>query len=120
MKNILAMLASCTFANVTQAAVQAQTDNGFQLENQVEVKASAIQAYKALTGNVAPWWPADHSRFGSSGNFSTDARPGGCSRVRQRYTESGFVTKPFGEFVSIVDKVQGQQLQALANFINTK
>ena len=168
-------LALCSAAGSAQAAVLAQTDNGFQLENRVEVRADAAQAYQALVEHVGHWWPADHSWFGASENFSIQARPGGClceiagadqvehmrvvvarpghllrmvgglgplqsmglsgpldwifepldqnkpeagTRIRLRYTVSGFVPKPLGDFVNIVDQVQAQQLGALADFIN--
>ena len=170
---LLAVL--CLSAPCAQAAVLARTDTGFQIENQVEVQTSAQRAYIALIKQVGQWWPADHSWFGASENFSIDARAGGCfceidgenqvehmrivvvrpaallrmsgglgplqsmglsgpldwifepldsdkpdagTRIRLRYTVSGFVDKPLGNFVDIVDQVQGQQLGALAKHLN--
>lgn len=175
MKAATLFMALCVIAPCAQASVLARTDNGFQIENQVDVQASAEHAYAALVNEVGLWWPAAHSWFGAAENFSIDARAGGCfceiaganqvehmrivvsrpaallrmsgglgplqsmglsgpldwifepldsdnpdagTRIRLRYTVSGFVDKPLGRFIDVVDQVQGQQLNALAKHIN--
>ena len=61
-----------------QAAVLDASEHGFTIENVIELKTSPPEAYTALIRDVGQWWPAEHSWFGKAGNFSIDARAGGC------------------------------------------
>lgn len=71
-----AALAASVPAPVT-AAVTAQADSGFSIENSVDVAASPAAVF-ALLGQPARWWNGDHSYSGNAGNLSLDARVGGC------------------------------------------
>lgn len=61
-----------------QAEVKHISDYGFIIENRVQVPSSQKMTWKALVNDVGKWWPADHSWFGEAGNFSIEAKAGGC------------------------------------------
>jgi len=60
------------------AEAQAVLDNGFRVENRVEVNATPGTVWAALVADVDAWWPRDHSWWGEASRFSIDARAGGC------------------------------------------
>jgi len=60
-----------------QAGVKDQSGSGFTVENSQWVPVATDAAWRGLV-DVARWWPADHTWWGSAGNLSIDAVAGGC------------------------------------------
>ena len=92
MKQILALVA---FAAVTlapsspvSAEVDSQSDIGFAVKHQVDVKASPEAVWEALS---APnrWWDPQHSFTGNAQNFFLDMQAGGCFCERIREAKGG-------------------------------
>jgi len=54
------------------------SSSGFIVVNQVTTSAKPEAAWRALVGDVARWWPADHTYSGNSANLSIEPRAGGC------------------------------------------
>ena len=44
----------------------------------------------------------------------------GGTRIRLRYHVSGYSAEPLGDFISVVDRVQAQQLKALAAYLDAQ
>lgn len=70
---VLALTAGEAAAEVTAVAA-----GGFRSEHVLILAASPDEAWQALTADVHRWWDAAHSYSGDAGNFTLDARPGGC------------------------------------------
>jgi uncharacterized protein YndB with AHSA1/START domain len=60
------------------AEVVAQAREGFIVAHDVILDAAPERAFAALTEEVSGWWDAGHSYSGEAGNFTLDARAGGC------------------------------------------
>lgn len=61
-----------------QAEVTAAADGGFISRHTLTLEASPTVVWRALTDEVSRWWDPAHSYSGDAGNFSLDARAGGC------------------------------------------
>ena len=61
-----------------RAEVQLVTDNGFIIENKIQVDVDADSAWNALVNKVDDWWPKDHSWWLEAGTFSIEPVAGGC------------------------------------------
>jgi uncharacterized protein YndB with AHSA1/START domain len=62
---------------IAPAAVVEATANGFLVQHEVAVRASAEKVYAALL-HVGAWWDPAHTYSGHSMNLSIDPKPGGC------------------------------------------
>lgn len=71
------------------AEVQWVGDNGFALENKIEIQADTDTVWQALVTRVDSWWPKDHSWWGQTSVFTIDPNAGGCfcERNGQRSAE---------------------------------
>lgn len=60
------------------AEVVASSAGGFVSEHVLLLQADPERVYTALTAGIARWWDPVHSYSGVGGNFTLDARAGGC------------------------------------------
>lgn len=74
---IMAAAAMAVFTPIASADIIKQDDNGFFVAHQVEVAATADEAYAMLRA-PAKWWSAEHSWTGDADNFYMDAQATGC------------------------------------------
>ncbi|MEO1449881.1 MAG: ATPase [Bacteroidota bacterium] len=51
---------------------------GFTIYHQVEVKASAAEAYTAFVERIGEWWESSHTYSGNAANMSIHPVVGGC------------------------------------------
>jgi uncharacterized protein YndB with AHSA1/START domain len=65
-------------ASSVRAVVTQPTSAGFLVTLDTRIAGSPDRVYRALVGQVAEWWNAEHTYSGDSRNLSIDARPGGC------------------------------------------
>lgn len=70
-------LIALVWPGVGQAAVTAQQQSGFAIEQGVDVAADPVAVY-ALLQQPGRWWNSDHSYSGDARNMTLDARVGGC------------------------------------------
>lgn len=160
-----------TVAGVASAKVTARGAGGFVVEHEVLLAAAPQRVYTAITDEVSHWWNAEHSYSGDAGNFSMEARAGGCfceqlpnggsvehmrvvfaapgqmlrlagglgplqgmgaggamdfslaaegdaaTRLRFRYTVSGFAPGGLADLADPVDGVLGEQIDRLAGHV---
>ncbi|WP_420605805.1 SRPBCC family protein [Novosphingopyxis sp.] len=80
--------ASITAAAPAAADVDSQSDVGFAVKHQAEVKASPEAVWEAL---AAPnrWWDPQYSFTGNPENFFLDMQAGGCFCERIRQAKGG-------------------------------
>lgn len=77
MRYPILMLAALVWPGAGLAAVTAQRQDGFAIEQGVDVAADPIAVY-ALLQQPGRWWNSDHSYSGDARNMTLDARIGGC------------------------------------------
>jgi hypothetical protein len=53
-------------------------ENSFTIKVSVETRASAEQAWAAMTQRISEWWSGEHSWSGDANNFYVRAELGGC------------------------------------------
>lgn len=146
--------------------------NGFAVENVVEINAPIEQVWKALIKDVDTWWPKDHTWWGVDGKLEIEPIAGGCFceiagersaahmtvafvdpqkllrmtgglgplqgmgmygaldwqlktvngkvEVTLTYKVNGYLDGGFEQLAPIVAKVQGMQLNGLAQFTNAQ
>lgn len=92
LKTILLAFSLCVLllsATPLHAEVQWVGDNGFALENKIQIQADTDTVWQALVTQVDNWWPKDHSWWGQSSVFSIEPNAGGCfcERNGQRSAE---------------------------------
>jgi hypothetical protein len=81
-------VAACCLAGPALAEVKDATENGFTLENVVQVNADAETAWEALVGDVGKWWPRDHTWWGEASELTIEPRAGGCFCERDGQREA--------------------------------
>jgi uncharacterized protein YndB with AHSA1/START domain len=74
--HLIALLALLV-AGDALAEVKASAATGFIIEERVEIKASAEDAFRALT-EVERWWNPEHTYSGKAENLHIELRPDGC------------------------------------------
>jgi hypothetical protein len=126
------------------AAVIDQAANGFTVENSQWVPTDPDTSWKAFVDEVGKWWPADHTWWGDASKLSISQKVGGCfcemngprqgmglngalewrfaeekggTRITLWYRAGGYTPDDPGEFVPVIDKVQGLQLGGLADYL---
>src|SRR5579872_2510295 len=72
-----ALAAGLAIAGAARAAVVDQAPGGFQVEEKVEIAASADKVWSAL-GQYGGWWNSKHTWSGDARNLSLDLKSGGC------------------------------------------
>lgn len=70
-------LAALVWPGAGLAAVTAQQQDGFAIEQGVDVAADPVAVY-ALLQQPGRWWNSDHSYSGDARNMTLEARVGGC------------------------------------------
>lgn len=88
MKQLLA-LAALAFAAAmplapVAAEIESQSDAGFAVKHQVQIKALPDKVWEVLSA-LNRWWDPQHSFTGNSENFFLDMQAGGCfcERIRE-------------------------------------
>ena len=64
-------------ATPATAGVVGASENGFEVQNSVNLVVSQQDAYAAF-GQVGQWWNKDHTYSGDAQRMSIQLRPGGC------------------------------------------
>lgn len=65
------------FASPASAAVLSSGDNGFEIQQTVNLVVPQSEAYNAF-GRVGQWWNNEHTYSGDGRRMSLQLRPGGC------------------------------------------
>ncbi len=60
------------------AEVQFVSDNGFIVENRIQVSQTPLVAWQVFVEQVDQWWPKDHTWWGEEGRLTITASAGGC------------------------------------------
>lgn len=75
------VVAACGLAMLTatpaEAAVQAQTANGFTIEQTAAINAAAPRVFATIL-HPAQWWLSEHTYSGSAQSLRLEAKAGGC------------------------------------------
>lgn len=74
---LMAVAGTMVFSSAASADIIKQDDNGFFVAHQIEVAATADEAYAMLRA-PAKWWSPEHSWTGDADNFYMDAQATGC------------------------------------------
>ncbi|WP_336967554.1 ATPase [Sphingobium aromaticiconvertens] len=77
MRYPILMLVALVWPAAGLATVTAQQQDGFAIEQGVDVAADSVAIY-ALLQQPGRWWNSDHSYSGDARNMTLDARIGGC------------------------------------------
>ncbi len=75
--------------STAQAEVTQSGDSSMTVSHMVTTKATAEQAWAAMTQRIADWWHPDHSWSGDAGNFYIKAELGGCFCERLPASDGG-------------------------------
>jgi len=78
MNKLFGLALSCLLSATAIAEVQYVSENGFILENKIQVSQSAEEAWDVFVTEVDQWWPSDHTWWGESSTLSISAQAGGC------------------------------------------
>lgn len=108
MRKIIALgWAGVAMATPAHSVVTGSSENGFAVENSVDVGADSATVYRLLS-QPARWWHGEHSYSGNAANLTLEARAGGCfcETLPGRGGEAGSV-----EHGRIVYAAPGQRLR---------
>ena len=75
---VIAIMCSAFYAAVAQAEVQHSAAEGFVIQHQITVSASAQRSFSGLVNEVGQWWHPDHTYSGDATNMRIEAKAGGC------------------------------------------
>lgn len=75
---LLGSLVGAGLPGTAAAEVTAQAPGGFTVDHELLLAAPPERAYRALTDEIGAWWDPAHSYSSDAGNFTMDARAGGC------------------------------------------
>jgi len=71
------LLSALTFATPAAAEVLSASENGFEIQQSVNLVIPQPDAFAAL-GQVNRWWNKEHTYSGDPSRMSLQLRPGGC------------------------------------------
>lgn len=103
--SLVSLLAVC-LPGTAGAEVTAKAPTGFTVVHELRLEATPERAYRALTDEVAAWWDPAHSYTRDAGNFTMDARAGGC--FCERLSNGGSV-----EHMRVVFAAPGERLRLI-------
>src|SRR5690242_11233638 len=73
----LLLLPILFFATPASAAVLSASDNGFEIQQTVNLVVAQPEAYNSFA-RVGQWWSSEHTYSGDARRMSLQLRPGGC------------------------------------------
>ncbi|HEX7038241.1 MAG TPA: SRPBCC domain-containing protein [Pseudomonadales bacterium] len=106
MGGVVASLLAVCLPGTAAAEVAAKGSTGFTVVHELRLEATPERAYQALTAEVASWWDPSHSYSHDAGNFTMDARAGGC--FCERLPNGGSV-----EHMRVVFAAPGKRLRLM-------
>ena len=76
--HLLAAVCSLALSSNAMAEVLHSVDQGFTIQHQFTVAASAERSFSSLVNEVGQWWHPDHTYSGDASNMRIEATAGGC------------------------------------------
>ena len=81
MRGVVRAACGALFLAAAQPAYATVVDSapgGFTVRQVVEVRGTAVDAYRTVVDRISAWWQSDHTFSGNASNLVLEARPGGC------------------------------------------